>query len=252
MKAFGYIRVSTDKQGNSMEMQLEKINQFASYKGIEIVDYFQDEDVSAGKPIKKRPSGSKMIQLIETTPSVKAIVITSLTRAFRNLVDAISTADYLRKKKVAIFLVDDGIEVDTSTPNGFLQFGMQALIAQWERMIISKRTSDIQQSKKSRSEVYCYGRYGYKIIGRTYDENGKVVNKGIEVPDEYEMSIVNDIKTMYLDNISMSKIASYLNSKGVKTKRNKPFWTHSQVKSVLVTHEIFGNIKKSKSVLMFE
>jgi DNA invertase Pin-like site-specific DNA recombinase len=236
MKAFAYIRVSTDKQTNSLEMQVDKINYFAKYKGIEIIETFTDEDVSAGKPMKKRPSGGKLIEAISNPNcEAKAIIITSLTRAFRNLVDAIATADWARKKRISIYLVDDGLEVDTATPNGFLQFGVQALIAQWERMTISKRTSDIHQSKKNRGEVYTASRYGFKNVDRVV-KDGKVINPGKEVVDEKDLEGFEIMKDLHAKGKSLNEIAFWLNDKQIPTKRNGKAWTHSQVKSVLKTN----------------
>jgi DNA invertase Pin-like site-specific DNA recombinase len=236
MKVYAYIRVSTDMQGNSMQMQLDKINTFVGYKNFSLAGIYSDEDVSAGKAFRNRPQGGELIKLLSTVDEPVGIVITNLTRAFRNLVDAIGTAEWCRKKKVSIFLIEDGIEVDTSTPNGFLQFGLQALIAQWERMTISKRTSDIQQNKKARNEVYCAGKFGYKTQGRIVDADNKVLSPGVYVPDEEEMAVVEKMKNYHSRGWSLSMIAKHLTEHSVKTKRGGTKWSHSQVKSILKTH----------------
>lgn len=238
MKVVAYIRVSTDKQGNSMDMQLDKIVKFISYKQFELIQTFSDEDVSAMRSIKKRPAGGKMIAYLQDNKEIKGIVITNLTRAFRNLVDAVQTAEWARRNGFSIHLIDDGMEVDTATPNGFLQFVVQAAIAQWERMTISKRTSDIQQNKKGKNEIYCSGRYGFKHVDRVLDKDGKVVVAGREEVDEYEMENVNKMLGYRERGWSYSKIARQLNLMSVPTKRGKQKWTHTQVISVLKTHNL--------------
>ena len=45
---WGYVRVSTDDQDNSVQNQKEKIADLAAKEGLEIAEVFVDEDVTAG------------------------------------------------------------------------------------------------------------------------------------------------------------------------------------------------------------
>ena len=51
-RLFGYVRVSTDKQDNSVQNQEDKIREYAAKEGLEIAQIFVDEDVTARIPLR--------------------------------------------------------------------------------------------------------------------------------------------------------------------------------------------------------
>ena len=113
----GYYRVSTDKQENSAEMQPIKLKQFADYKNIELLQVFGDEDVSGGIPFSKREQGAKLIELIESNPNIDGILVTNITRAFRDAVDGLLMLTKWAQEGFKIYVIDEGGTIDVTTPD---------------------------------------------------------------------------------------------------------------------------------------
>ncbi len=84
-KAYGYTRVSTDDQvtGSSLGSQKAKITAYAESNGIQIVDWFSDEGVSA--KTANRPALKDMLKAIRTKKEVQAVIIYNLSRISRNV-----------------------------------------------------------------------------------------------------------------------------------------------------------------------
>ncbi len=120
MRAAGYVRVSSQDQidGTSLDAQKSQIEAYATMKGINLVDVYQDAGISGFKPIADRPEGTKLLNLVESG-SVQAVIIVKLDRAFRNTVDCLQTVESWEKTGVALHIIDlGGNSVDTTTPAG--------------------------------------------------------------------------------------------------------------------------------------
>jgi DNA invertase Pin-like site-specific DNA recombinase len=69
------------------------------------------------------------------------LVIWKLDRLGRDLKHLVTTVDALRERKVGLkVLAGSGAQIDTSTANGRLCFGIFASLAEFERELIAERT----------------------------------------------------------------------------------------------------------------
>jgi len=69
------------------------------------------------------------------------LVVWKLDRLGRNLKNLVTIIDDLRKKKIGFkVLTGSGAQIDTTTPNGRLCFGLFATLAEYERELIIERT----------------------------------------------------------------------------------------------------------------
>jgi DNA invertase Pin-like site-specific DNA recombinase len=225
-KAVGYIRVSTDDQSNSLEMQKQRIEDYCRFKGLVLDELFIDEDVSGSKPLVSRPAGSRLSERLADDLRIKHVIALKLDRVFRKAVDALKTNEEWDEAGIAMHLVDMGGQiVDTSTPMGKMMLTMLSGFAEWERNVIASRTSEVLSYKKSSGKVYCGSIFGFN------KENGDLV------VNEEEMAIVKDIYEFREIGFSMSSIASILNDRGVKTKKNGTW--HSSTISAILKNEIY-------------
>ncbi len=138
MKRLGYIRTSTGKQ------LIDR--QVLALKG-ECDSVFVEDGVSAVK--KKRPVYEHAIKQLK---SGDVLVVSSLDRAFRSVLDAISELEKLHKRGVQFKSLTQSF--DTTTPEGKLLYVMAAALAEWERQTLSQRTKEgLIAAKEERGQI---------------------------------------------------------------------------------------------------
>lgn len=137
MSKLGYIRTSTDKQLIDRQInQLEKICD----------EVFIEDGVSAVK--KKRPVYDRLInQLVDGD----VLVVLSLDRAYRSVIDALSELDKLHQRNIEFYSLTQNF--DTRTPEGKLLYTVCAALAEWERSILSKRTKEGMEAARKRGSI---------------------------------------------------------------------------------------------------
>jgi len=149
-KAYGYVRVSTDEQENSVEAQVDYIKRHWAGRRPELMAVplheptLVDRNVSGAVPLFERPNGR---QLLGLRPG-DHIVITKLDRAFRNTRDALACLEKFGEMKVSLHLLD--LQLDTSSAIGEMIFGVLALIAAFERRQISERMIAVNANRRSK------------------------------------------------------------------------------------------------------
>ncbi|HZV69844.1 MAG TPA: recombinase family protein [Saprospiraceae bacterium] len=123
-KVYGYIRVSTVKQGTgvSLQEQKEAIVRYAEKHDLNIVEWFEELETAAKQG---RPLFTKMMKLLRTGKSA-GVIIHKIDRSARNLKDWAALGD----------LIDEGVDVhfaheslDMDTRGGRLAADIQAVIA---------------------------------------------------------------------------------------------------------------------------
>jgi len=136
MKKLGYIRTSTDKQ-----LTDRQVNQLQ-----EICDQvFIEDGVSALR--KNRPVYE---QVIEELKSGDVFVVSSLDRAFRSTVDALSELEKLHQRGIQFLSISQNF--DTNTPDGKFLYTLAAALATWERDILSVRTKEGLEAAKRKGK----------------------------------------------------------------------------------------------------
>ena len=100
-KAIAYVRVSSEEQsreGVSLDAQEARVRAYAVMRGLELVEIFREEGVSAKTPLKKRPEGSKVVELLAKKKATHVIAV-KLDRLFRNTADALSQSEQWDRAK---------------------------------------------------------------------------------------------------------------------------------------------------------
>src|ERR1035438_6770137 len=125
MKYFGYIRVSTAKQGEqgvSLQEQRDAIARYSQQHGLEIVNWFEERETAAKRG---RPVFNQMLRLLKQGKA-DGVIIHKIDRSARNLKDWSDLGE----------MIDSGIQVhfvneslDLHSRGGRLSADIQAVVA---------------------------------------------------------------------------------------------------------------------------
>jgi site-specific DNA recombinase len=178
----GYVRVSTKKQGEgvSLEAQKEAIESYAAQNGLNISEWFEEQETAAKRG---RPVFNKMVKALRQQ-RMRGLVVHKIDRSARNFRDWARVGD----------LADEGFDIrfatetlDFQTRGGRLSADIQAVIA---ADYIRNLREEIRKGIDGRlaQGLYPFGApIGYLDNGR-----GK-----IKTPDPERASLVKEMFALY-------------------------------------------------------
>lgn len=127
----GYARVSKSDGSQNLDLQIDALKK----QGVQ-EDYIYT-DLASGKK-DDRPGLQSCLKSLRAGDT---LIVWKLDRLGRNLRHLVSIVHDLNEKGIAFkVLSGQGANIDTSTPNGKLIFGIFAALAEFERDLISERT----------------------------------------------------------------------------------------------------------------
>jgi site-specific DNA recombinase len=111
-KFFGYIRVSTPRQGKgvSLQEQRDAIMRYAGRDGIEVVRWFEERETAAKRG---RPIFNEMLRLLRLGKA-DGVLIHNIDRSVRNLGDWTELVDRL-PEQIEIQFVSEGLDLRSTT-----------------------------------------------------------------------------------------------------------------------------------------
>ena len=178
-KAYGYIRVSTQKQ--DYDNQKFGILEYANKHGIHSVEFIE-ETVSSTKKLENR----KIYDLINETLKENDILITTeLSRLGRSNIEVMHLFKLLTEKKIKAHIIKNDIKLgidENKIVNQVLIFAF-GLAAEIERDLISSRTKEALERKKAQGHKL--GRKkGTKVKSKLDDKKEAIkelLEKGVNV-----------------------------------------------------------------------
>jgi DNA invertase Pin-like site-specific DNA recombinase len=128
-----YARVSTDDRGQDPETQLRQLREYADRRGFAVAEEFVD--VASGTR-NDRPSYKRLLEAVRKR-QVDVVLVWRYDRFARStqaLVNAL-----MEFRALGVDFISYQENVDTTTPQGELVFGMMANLAQFESSLIGER-----------------------------------------------------------------------------------------------------------------
>jgi site-specific DNA recombinase len=218
--AVGYVRASTDEQPETLLAQRQVLVDFCRTRKVTLGEVFVDEDVSGGVPLDERPQGKQLVQLVDSR-QVNAVVATRLDRLFRSTIDCLVTTDAWHSTGVALMLGDvGGGSVDTSTAIGRLMLTIIAGVTEYERGVISERTTAVLENKRKRGHATNHAPYGYTI--RRVGEGEDAISYLDPCPREQR--VLSLITELAAGGMSIRAIVKHLTDAGERARGPSGEW----------------------------
>lgn len=216
-----YTRVSTDEQKTSLGVQAERCKRYCEFAGLTVSWHWSDAGVSGGVHVCERPAGQRLCNGIRDG-RVEHVIVLKVDRLFRDVADALATVEEWNKRGVALHVVDlGGQAINTGTAAGWMCFLQLVAMAEFERRIISERTTAALQHRKANGKVYTgQAAYGWDHVN------------GERVRNEHEQAIIEVMQFEREEGSTLQQIADLINARQYPTKRGGR-WTAGQVGRVL-------------------
>lgn len=213
------MRVSSEEQareGISLDNQRHKIELYAELNGLKLIGIEADEGISAKN--LNRPAMRRVLAMAKAN-QIDTIIIYSLSRAFRNTIDALKTSQMLDRKGIALHSISENLNSKSAIGKFF--FHLTASLAEMESNVTSERTSDALNRLRESNL-----RYGEIPLGYNQVENNIVEN-------EKEQMVIRYMHELRKKGMSYRKIAEKLTADGIKTKKGNEKWCYQVVRDVI-------------------
>ena len=217
----GYLRVSTSGQaddGVSLDAQQARIEAYCLANDLDLAEMFVDAGIS-GKRADNRPELQKALD--QACRSGAVLVVYSLSRLARSTRDTLAIGE--RLDKAGADLVSLSEKIDTTSAAGKMVFRMLAVLAEFERDLVSERTSSAMAYKRSKNERVGNVPYGFNLSA-----------DGINlVENQQEQAVLDIIQELHADGMSLRAIATELNARKITTKAGNKSWQHTTVQRIV-------------------
>jgi DNA invertase Pin-like site-specific DNA recombinase len=131
-----YVRVSTSDKGQSIENQLQPLQEAARRLGWDVVNVYRDEGISGTKGRDRRPGLDALLKGV-ARGEFDLVAAWSVCRLGRSLSDLVGLLEEFRSRDIDLYLHQQAL--DTSMPSGRMGFGMLSVFAEFERAMIRDR-----------------------------------------------------------------------------------------------------------------
>lgn len=150
MQAIGYVRVSTEEQGDSglgLADQKATIQREVERRGWEFVTMYGD--VASGKSLRGRKDFGHALEVL-ADGEADVLVVAKLDRLSRSVSDFAAILAQSQREGWALDICDLG--VDTTTPSGKMVAQVMMVLAEWEREMIGDRTKRALEAARARGQ----------------------------------------------------------------------------------------------------
>lgn len=255
LRAVEYVRMSTEHQQYSTENQSDKIREYATRRGIEIVRTYTDAGKS-GLRIDGRASLQQLIKDVESGSADFTIILVYDVSRWGRFQDADESAYYeyrCRRAGIQVAYCAEQFENDGSPVSTIVKGVKRAMAGEYSRELSAKVFAG--QCRLIELGFRQGGPAGYGLRRVLIDQNGSIktqLTRGEHKSLQTDRVILmpgpeNEIRTVNLmyrwfidDGLIESEIAGRLNGMAVRTDLDRP-WTRATVHEVLTNEKYIGN-----------
>lgn len=237
LKVAAYARISKDKDAleDSLENQIKYYTTLInSYPEFEFAGIYPDDGISGGT-IRKRNQFQIMLQNA-FAHQIDIIIVKSISRFARNVIDLLSTIQELRDFGVEVYFEKEGISTLDLKSDNYLT--LYAKFAEEELVSMSK---NVEWTIKRKMESGDYNVCGYQLFGYSMNDERKLVI------NEREARWVRLMFEMYVDGKNTAEIADFLEVNQVRTLTGNTRWSSTSIRRILKNEKYCGDILLQKT-----
>ena len=238
-RVIGYARVSTTmqaKDGISLDAQRDRITAYAALKDMP-VQIFVDAGLSGGHA-ENRPDLQNALSALKQGD---IFCVYDVSRFARNAQDSLNMLARITKVGAEFCAIQQ--QVDTSTPQGKMLFGLLSVFSSFERDMVSKKVSDSMQYLSKEGRLVKKPPFGWRWVAK---------GKPFE-PHPEQQAVIEQVRAWRaLDaNVGVSEITIRLNddpkARAAQCSPGRPYH-YSPVRAWMEANGIaLGRLRKSRA-----
>jgi len=201
---WSYVRCSTSHQ--DLSTQTQQLVDYSKAFNFTIDKNINDFGIS-GSEFNR--SGLKEIKDGIVNKSFSQLIIYSISRLGRSMIETISLLNELTDNEINVISLKENL--DLSTPSGKMISQIFSVLAEYELNNLRKLVSDNLQSKKQNAIKYTKSVFGFDFHNREM-----VIN-------EREQKVIRKMFKMYKGGSGYTEIANHLNKNGHRIKNGNVF-----------------------------
>jgi DNA invertase Pin-like site-specific DNA recombinase len=209
-RAIGYIRVSTPDQadhGVGLEAQESRIKDWCMVNGYVLSEVLVDRGLSGGRA-DNRPT---LQEALATVRRGDLLIVYNLSRLARSTRDTLEIADALDRRGADLVSLSE--KIDTTSAAGRMVFRLLAVLAEFERDVISERTS------MAMNHMRACGRY----TGGPVPFGFQFLEIGILEPVPDEQAVINRAQVLHEEGKSLRAIGLTLGQEGHRSRTGRSY-----------------------------
>jgi DNA invertase Pin-like site-specific DNA recombinase len=232
-----YIRVSTTRgrSGSSFispSVQREKIEAWATLRGVSLGEVFEEMDESGAR--KERPLLLAAMSRVEKGES-DGIVVAKLDRFGRSLLDGLANIERIEVAGGTFISVSDGLDIET--PTGKLILRIMLSMAEWELDRIRADWATAQSRAIERGVHMGRVPFGYR----------RGLDKRLE-PDPDTAPVAKELFRRRADGVSYVEMSKFLQSAGILTPLGSPYFGPRTVARIVHNRAYLGEVSHGGKV----
>lgn len=233
MIAVGYIRVSTEEQvkhGQGLEIQEKDIEQYCKQHKINLVKVFADKGISGANDINKRKGLYDLLEYCRDN-KVNRVIVQKMDRLARDVFIQLWIEKELKITDAEVISVSE----DNLNGNDYMTNAMRQMVGVFAELEKNRIAERLLSGRRNKAEAKGLKASGNCPVGYKYKSKKVAI-------DPQETEIVKEIFSLYLNGLSLQKIADKLNQEGIMTKRGNK-WSKQAIQKVLKNDFYTGTVR---------